>query len=194
MNVRKHRKIDRAVLDSVSLPILGAKAIPLKPFDDDRGRLFELSRRQWNVLPELRQWNYVTSRANTLRGVHVHLDHDDYVVVLQGCLNLGLHDIRPESPTAGVSLLATFDSGKPTAVVIPRGVLHGFCFVQETSYVYGLTAGWSSDDDLGCHWSDPALGIDWPVRSPILSTRDRHAGSLDELQTRLIKRRSKRSR
>jgi dTDP-4-dehydrorhamnose 3,5-epimerase len=74
------------------------------------------------------------------------------------------------------------DAASPTAVLIPRGVLHGFCFVGETSYLYGLTAGWSPADDLGCLWSDEQAGIAWPVSDPILSERDRNAGSLAGLR------------
>jgi dTDP-4-dehydrorhamnose 3,5-epimerase len=170
------------------LPLFGAKAVRLQPFDDTRGRLFEIFRSEWDILPPLRQWNFVRTRANTLRGLHVHLNHDDFVVVLEGRLTLGLHDLRPDSPTCGLSHVQEFDADLPTAVLVPRGVLHGFCFVRETSYLYGLTAGWSPADDLGCLWSDEHAGIAWPAADPTLSERDRNAGSLESLRQLFMSR------
>jgi dTDP-4-dehydrorhamnose 3,5-epimerase-like enzyme len=47
--------------------------------------------------------------------------------------------------------------------------------------VYGVSYYWSHDDELGCHWSDPEMRIDWPCTSPKLSRRDQEAGSLSDL-------------
>ena len=52
---------------------------------DDRGELVEIFRRDW-VDKSPVQWNCVTSIAESLRGVHVHLRHIDHLVVLSGVL------------------------------------------------------------------------------------------------------------
>lgn len=49
---------------------------------------------------------------------------------------------------------------------------HGFWFDGPTSYIYGLSTGWSMTEELGCRYDDPALGLDWAVESPVLSPRD----------------------
>ena len=36
-------------------------------------------------------------------------------------------------------------------------------------------------DELGCHWRDPDLGIDWPVAAPLVSVRDEALPSLRDL-------------
>ena len=41
------------------------------------------------------------SLAGTLRGVHVHNPHADYLFVVDGHMVLGIHDIREDSPTRG---------------------------------------------------------------------------------------------
>lgn len=170
------------------LPIDDARALDLQPVDDARGMLIELFRSDWNIAPVPQQWNLVRSRANTLRGVHVHLDHDDFLTVTQGRMHLGLHDIRPGSRTRGTSTLVTLEADHPIAVLVPRGVLHGFCFVEDSTYLYGLSACWSAADDLGCLWSDPGLRIAWPVRDPLVSERDRTAGNLETLERSLKSR------
>ena len=47
--------------------------------------------------------------------------------------------------------------------------------------VYGVDFVWSPDDELGCMWNDPGLGLDWPCDNPELSERDQTAGTLETL-------------
>ena len=152
---------------------------------DARGTLTELYREDWGRSPPPLQWNLVRTAANTLRGLHVHRGHDDYLIVLDGAMHLGLHDIRPKSPTTGRSMLIelTAESGK--AAFVPRGVMHGFCFITASVYVYGLTACWTPADDLGCSWRDPELGITWPLSDPVVSERDRARAPLAALKASL---------
>lgn len=151
---------------------------------DSRGTLFELHRAGVGQV-DLLQWNLVKSTPNALRGVHIHLNHDDHLIVIEGAMLLGLHDARPYSPTYGKSELHRLMAKEPGAAIVPRGVLHGFYCAEQTTYVYGLTACWTPADDLGCRWNDPDLGLDWPVVDPLLSERDRHAPELSVLKQKL---------
>ena len=81
----------------------GVRVEKLETHTDDRGELTEIFRRSWDVAAEIVQWNAVASRPHALRGVHYHVLHDDYLVLLQGRMLLGLHDLRPDSPTARCS-------------------------------------------------------------------------------------------
>ena len=42
---------------------------------------------------------------------------------------------------------------------------------------------WDPEDELGCRWDDPALGISWPCEEPQISERDRTLGPLSELRS-----------
>jgi dTDP-4-dehydrorhamnose 3,5-epimerase len=170
------------------LTIQGFEIRDFKVHSDERGELTEVFRADWKILETPLQWNFVRSKPNALRGVHVHLDHDDYLIVIQGKMLLGLHDIRPQSSSFGKRLLVELDPSPLRAAIVPRGVMHGFYFPVPTAYVYGLTRCWTIADDLGCRWDDPELGISWPVTNPILSERDRNAISLAELQEKLARR------
>lgn len=152
---------------------------------DERGDLGEIYRADWGELDRPSQWNIVHSRPNTLRGVHVHRHHDDYLFLAGGVMLLGLHDLRAASTTQGCSALVRLDAAAPQTALIPRGVMHGFFFPGEATLIYGLTACWTPADDLGCRWDDAALGIDWPARNPLLSPRDAQAPSLAELKQQL---------
>jgi len=161
---------------------LGVEAIAMRPAADGIGHLVAADSALSARLPRWRQWNLVTSHANTLRGVHVHLQRHDCLVVLRGSMWLGVHDLRADSPTCGQGGLVHIRPAPLQAWVIPPGVGHGFCFTEDSLYCYGLSRYWVCDsDDFACRWDDPGLGLPWPVTAPRLSPRDAAAGSLAEL-------------
>jgi dTDP-4-dehydrorhamnose 3,5-epimerase len=140
-----------------------------------------LYRQDWNLPTEPIQWNLVCSRANTLRGVHLHVSHFDFLCVLDGELLLALHDMRSQAPTYRLAIQIRLSPEASKGVVIPPGVAHGFYFESETSYCYAVDHYWNMADELGCRWDDPELGFAWPTASPLLSERDANAPSYADL-------------
>ncbi|MCW5745589.1 MAG: dTDP-4-dehydrorhamnose 3,5-epimerase family protein [Alphaproteobacteria bacterium] len=159
----------------------GVQVSPLKPHADDRGTFTELFREEWPTGCRAVQWNAVQSRAGVLRGVHVHGDHSDYLVVVSGVLILGLHDIRQNSGFAGWSQTFELDATTPTAVTIPPGVCHGFYFPIASTHIYAVSEYWNARDELGCRFDCAELGLQWPTLSPHLSERDRNAGTYRQM-------------
>lgn len=139
---------------------------------DDRGVLAELYREEWAIGDRPIQWNAVRSGANVMRGMHVHVGHADYLAVIEGYMILGLHDIRRDSSTRGLSAFVDLRAGDMHAAYIPQGVVHGFFFPAPTIYVYGLSDYWTDEDEIGCLWNAPELNLPWPATQPILSARD----------------------
>jgi len=159
----------------------GVSIRELEPHADDRGVFTELFRASWglDVLPV--QWNAVRSEANVLRGVHVHVRHSDYLTVPLGRALVGLHDLRNHSATAGMGTLVELDGSSPSGLTIPPGVAHGFFFPERSVHVYAVSHEWDPDDELGCRWDDPELGICWPCSEPVVSSRDARLWPLAEL-------------
>jgi dTDP-4-dehydrorhamnose 3,5-epimerase len=166
------------------LPVLpaGVRLHELVPHRDERGVFTELFRDSWLLEIEPVQWNLVSSEANVLRGVHVHHRHEDYLTLCAGCATVGLHDLRADSPTAGLGTALELDADSPTALVIPPGVAHGFYFPEPALHVYAVSHDWDPGDELGCRWDDPELGIAWPCSTPLISPRDAALGPLSELR------------
>lgn len=160
----------------------GVSLWPLAFHADDRGGLAEIFRLEWKSGVEPVQWNLARSRANVLRGVHLHLKHWDYVIVLEGRARFGLMDLRPGSPSEGLSVAVDLGGESLTGIAIPPGVAHGFYFFDTSIHLYGVSDYWDREDELGCRWNDPGLAIDWPSQAPLLSPRDREAGSLEALR------------
>lgn len=165
--------------------IEGVRLRSLTAHDDERGRFVEFYRGEWAMTVEIVQWNVVRSRAGTLRGVHVHRRHADYLTCVAGVCLVGLCDLRADSPTVGRSALVQLSAAGPTAVAIPPGVAHGFYFPEDTIHVYGVSEYFDPRDELGCRYDDPGLGLPWPAVPRFLSPRDAAAGSLAELLNQL---------
>jgi dTDP-4-dehydrorhamnose 3,5-epimerase len=159
----------------------GVSLRPLQPHVDDRGTFLELHRASWREGPPLVQWNVVRSAAGVLRGVHLHVHHDDLLTVPVGRAVVGLRDLRPGSPTEGTVALVELGEDAPAALTIPHGVAHGFFFPVPSLHVYAVTHAFDPADELGCRFDDPDLGIPWPGHDFVLSERDRGAGTLADL-------------
>ena len=168
--------------NSVSGPLPeGVVLRQLQYHTDDRGVLSEIYRQEWHADLQLPQWNVSHCVNNSLRGVHLHFRHTDYLVVLSGRFIFGLRDLRREAGSFGRTAMLNLTGG---SLLIPPGVAHGFHCVEAGSLVYGMTHNWDLEDDLACRWDDPDLDLPFPAVAPILSARDRDAGSLQDLLTR----------
>lgn len=154
----------------------GVICTQLTRHQDARGDLTEVFRQDWPGLIELTQWNASRNEPNVFRGMHVHPLHTDYMVVLEGRMLLGLVDIRPDSATRGLRTRLDMSGDRPSGVLIPPGVLHGFYVPDGNFLVWGMSHGWTRDDEIECRWDDHELGLDWPaISAPALSERDAKA-------------------
>ena len=145
---------------------------PLTVHRDARGTVAEFFRSEWPSGFQPAQWQVTVSAANSLRGMHLHLRHTDYLLVLDGTVALGLHDLRAGSPAHGRGLLLELDGAAPAALLIPPGVAHGLCCRTRATYVIGIDRAYDTADELGCRWDDARLGIPWPTDAPLLSPGD----------------------
>jgi dTDP-4-dehydrorhamnose 3,5-epimerase len=154
--------------------IAGARLRPLEVKRDARGSFTEIFYSSWDTGIAPAQWSVVRSGRGVLRGMHLHRRHDEYFLVVSGRAFVGLRDLRPGSPTEGVSSLYELDSERPACLSFPRGILHGWYFPAETLHVQAVSetyGEYGEDDNLGCHWSDPALDIPWPERPTLVAAR-----------------------
>ena len=85
-------------------------------------------------------------------------------------------DIRWGSPSFGHHVAAVLSASDWNQIFIPEGFAHGFCTLDpDTEVIYKVSAYYSPEHDRGLLWSDPALGIAWPVspNEALISDRDR---------------------
>jgi dTDP-4-dehydrorhamnose 3,5-epimerase len=128
------------------------------------------------------QWTLCRSEADVLRGPHLHKQHADRLVVLDGVLIVGLVDVRRESSTSG--LRSSFPLVPLQVLTIPPCVVHGFFSQTPTTSLNATSHEFNPDDDLEVRFDDPHLGLAWPTADPLLSRRDREAPTLSGLLER----------
>jgi dTDP-4-dehydrorhamnose 3,5-epimerase len=134
------------------------------------------------------QDNLSRSAGGTVRGLHLQLPHPQgkLIRVIEGEIYDVAVDVRRGSPTFGRWIGVTLSGDNFAQCYLPPGFAHGFCVVSPMALVeYKCTDVYDPSSEIGIAWNDPALGIRWPVATPILSDRDRHNPLLAEMTDRL---------
>jgi dTDP-4-dehydrorhamnose 3,5-epimerase len=156
-------------------------------FQDDRGFFTETYRKdkfsEFGLNLEFVQDNHSRSARNVVRGLHFQWDPPmgKLMRVTQGAAFLVAVDIRIGSPSFGqwVGVEASVENRKQ--VYAPAGFARGFCVLSEFAEIqYKCTGIYSNKAESGILWNDPAVGIKWPVKDPILSKKDEIAQTLDQ--------------
>ncbi len=149
-------------------------------FFDDRGFFFESYKASEfikNGIPgQFVQDNHSLSRKNVLRGLHYQKNpqaQGKLVRVIKGEVWDVMVDIRRESKTfmKWVSVILSEENRK--MLFIPAGFAHGFVALSnDVHLVYKCTSEYSPELDSGIIWNDPGIKVDWPVKNPIISSKD----------------------
>lgn len=161
----------------------------LEAHQDVRGSFCEVFSCKWGLPLQPQQWSVVRSQPRCLRGMYLHRRHDEGLVLLAGRALIGLHDLRAGSPTEGRSCLLELSAETPDCLVFPRGIAHGWYFPEGGAHLQAVSepyADYHADDNLRCHWADPALDLPWPDPEPVLLPEAADFPSLDALRARLV--------
>ena len=155
------------------------KLVVPQVFGDSRGFFQETFKaeayRDAGIEADFVQDNWSRSVRGTLRGLHYQLPNpqDKLVWVVRGEIYDVAVDVRSGSPTFGKWVSAILSDANHHQFFIPAGFAHGFCVLSdEADFMYKCSRYYSPRDERGVLWSDPTLGIPWPVENPILSKRD----------------------
>ncbi len=167
-------------MKTIPTELPGVVIIKPRVFTDARGFFFEsyhAARYAEAGLPAVFvQDNHSSSVKGTIRGLHYQLRRPQGKLfrVLRGSVLDVAVDIRRGSPTFGRWVGVELSAENKRQLFIPPGFAHGFCVVSEGAEVeYKCTDPYAPDDQRGVLWSDPTIGIRWPVQEPILSDQDR---------------------
>lgn len=163
------------------LGLPGVVLIEPRVFPDTRGFFMETYKQHDFVAAGLGdhfvQENHSRSAKGTLRGLHFQRPpkaQAKLVRVLAGQVFDVSVDLRPDAPTFGRWIGVTLSAENGRMVYIPSWCAHGFCVLSDTADVlYKTSAEYARELEAGIVWDDPTIGIDWPVRDPLLSDRDR---------------------
>jgi dTDP-4-dehydrorhamnose 3,5-epimerase len=167
-------------LSSISLP--GAYMIELELIVDERG----FFARAWDAQefssqglnPNLAQCSLsFNKRRGTLRGMHYQAEpHAEAKLVrcCSGAIYDVILDLRRPSPTYCKWFAVELSAANHKMIYVPEGFAHGFQTLTDGAEVfYQISESYRPECARGVRWDDPLFGIEWPIRDPILSERDR---------------------
>ena len=168
-----------------SLP--GVLLLEPKIFRDERGFFTETfntrSLAGSGVPSEFVQDNHSRSARGVVRGLHYQLPSPQgkLVHVARGRIFDVAVDIRLGSPHFGAWFGTELDDENLASLWIPPGFAHGFCVLSDVAdVIYKCTTLYDPADDRGILWNDPAVAIEWPVESPIVSLKDSRLRKLSD--------------
>ena len=135
------------------------------------------------------QDNYSHSRYGILRGLHYQLKNAQgkLVFVITGEIFDIVVDIRIGSPRFGQWFGTHLSADNRRQIFVPEGYAHGFIVLSENAdVIYKCTDFHTPGDEYGIFWADPTIGIDWPIRNPVLSDKGSKNPKLKEIPEELL--------
>lgn len=160
-----------------------------KVFGDNRGWFIE----SWSskVMEEAGlYYNFVqdshsfSSMKGVLRGLHFQKGEAAQAKLARcsrgAVLDVAV-DMRQGSPTYMKWTAVELSEKNFRQVLIPRGFAHGFLTLTDNvEFQYKVDNYYNKGADRSIRWDDPDIGVDWGIKEPILSEKDRNAPFLRE--------------
>ena len=171
----------------------GVLVLEPKVFGDARGFFFEsFNARDFEQATGLKetfvQDNHSRSSRGVLRGLHYQVQHAQgkLVRVTQGSVFDVAVDIRKHSPTYGQWFGQELSAENKKQMWIPPGLAHGFLVTSDSAeFLYKTTDFYCPEFERSLLWSDPAIGIEWPLNlldgEPLLAAKDQNASLFSSL-------------
>ncbi len=185
----------------LSIPVghLSSRAIPSsipevlliepKVFRDQRGSVFESFRAEryaaYGITRPFVQDNVSCSTKGVLRGLHLQNPHcqGKLVSVLRGRILDVVVDVRVGSPTFNEHVAVELSDENRRQIWVPRGFAHGLLVLSDCAdVIYKCDDYYSPSDEIIVRWDDPAIGINWDIKDPILSLRDATAQPIADVK------------
>jgi dTDP-4-dehydrorhamnose 3,5-epimerase len=177
----------RSVMNFIKCELAGVVIVEPDVFRDDRGFFLETyhAEKYWTngINVGFVQDNHSRSCKNTIRGLHAQRTRPQGKLVraLSGTIFDVVVDIRRGSVTYLKWLSVELSADNFRQIYIPPGFAHGICVLSDFAEIeYKCTDFYNPADELRILWRDPQIGIAWPIREPILSSKDQAAASLSD--------------
>lgn len=172
--------------------IEGLKIITPTVFGDERGYFMETYQyedfKAAGIDVTFVQDNQSASKKGVLRGLHfqIHYPQDKLVRVISGEVYDVAVDLREGSPTYGQWHGELLSAENKKQFFIPKNFAHGFLVLSDyAEFCYKCTDYYHANDEGGLLWSDPAIGVDWPIPEGMeltISDKDKKWGSINDLK------------
>ena len=170
--------------------IEGLYVIEPTVFKDERGYFMETYNqndfKEAGLNMTFVQDNQSMSVKGVLRGLHFQKQYPQGKLVraVRGTVFDVAVDLRSDSKTYGKWFGVTLSAENKKQFYIPEGFAHGFLVLSdEAEFAYKCTDFYHPGDEGGLLWSNPEIGVDWPIEPGmelIISDKDKKWSSLKD--------------
>lgn len=150
--------------------IEGLKIITPTVFGDARGYFMETYNyndfKEAGIDQVFVQDNQSASKKGVLRGLHfqINFPQDKLVRVVRGEVYDVAVDLREGSATFGQWYGVLLSEENKKQFFIPKNFAHGFLVLSDyAEFAYKCTDFYHPNDEGGLLWSDPDIGVEWPI-------------------------------
>jgi len=175
-------------MNVIKTKLEGVLVIEPRVFGDERGFFYETFHvkryKEVGIKEEFVQDNRSRSAGGVLRGLHFQKTKPQgkLVTVTQGEVFDVALDLRPDSATFGQYEAIMLTGDNKIQFYIPPGFAHGFCVLSDSAdFQYKCTDFYDPSDEGGLICNDTSVNIDWPIKNPILSEKDKILPSLVQI-------------
>ena len=159
----------------IKTPIKGLIVITNNKFVDSRGYFREVLLEK--TIKKKFIFNILSySKKNVIRGLHFQekKPQGKFISVIKGKIIDVVVDLRKNSKTYGRYFKIILSERNCTSVYIPGGFAHGFGGLEkENIVIYSCTNYRYKKGERGILWNDKVLKINWGIKKPILSLKDK---------------------
>ena len=160
----------------------GVFIIDLEKHEDERGffaRSWDKQEFESNGLDSnLSQCNIsFNKKKGTIRGMHFQrkpYEEAKLIHCVKGSIFDVIIDLRKDSDGFKKWISIELNEQNYRMLYVPEGFAHGFQTLEDNTEVfYQMTQCYMPEVAKGIRWNDTQFNIDWPIKFPILSEKDK---------------------
>ena len=159
----------------IKTSIKGLLILKSQIFNDNRGFLKETFKK--NILNKNFPFDLISvSKKNVLRGLHFQEKYSQakLITVTHGNILDVAVDLRPKSKTFGKYFSIEISHQDDFSFFIPENFAHGFLCLSKSCVInYKLSNYRKPKYERTLKWNDPDIGINWKIKKPIMSIKDK---------------------
>jgi len=151
-------------------------------FKDNRGWLKEEFKKNF-IKKNLIFTLVSSSKKNVLRGLHIQTKkpQDKFLSVLKGRVLDVAVDLRKNSKTYGKHFKTILSEKNGKHLFVPKGFAHGILGLDKENILHYACSNYrDTKSEMSIKWNDEDLKINWGVKKPIISKKDKLALSLKD--------------
>jgi len=157
----------------------GPKIIKTKIFNDNRGFFKEVYQKKIMSNLDFPFDIMSYSTKNVLRGLHIQIKKSQakIITVTHGKVLDVAVDLRKNSKTFGKYVAVKISHNDDFSFYIPEGFAHGFlCLSKDCTVNYKCSQYRDELSEKTLAWDDKIVNINWPIKKPTLSHKDKNFG------------------